>query len=113
MSKSVRDELLEEFTLGFAFDESVRQQLSYEQMIALSDMLTGWALGTEIDPKRSAWLAGFSEGLMAEADQLGPDWNPPKPEELTLLGYLGRLANGDQIKAEQTPRGRREMERPD
>ena len=40
MSKSVRDELLEEFTLGFAFDERLRQQLNYEQMIALADMLT-------------------------------------------------------------------------
>ncbi len=45
MSKSVRDELLEEFTLGFAFDESLRQQLNYEQMIALADMFIGWALG--------------------------------------------------------------------
>ena len=38
MSKSVSDELLEQFTRGFAFDESVRQQLSYKQMIALADM---------------------------------------------------------------------------
>ena len=65
MSKSVRDELLEEFTLGFAFDESLRQQLNYEQMIALADMLTGWALDERNDPKRSAWLAGVYEGLMA------------------------------------------------
>ncbi len=62
MSKSVRDELLEEFTLGFAFDESLRQQLNYEQMIALADMLTGWALDKGNDPKRSAWLTGVSEG---------------------------------------------------
>ncbi len=113
MSKSVRDELLEEFTLGFAFDESVRQQLSYEQMIALADMLTGWALDKRNDPKRSAWLTGVSEGLMAEANLLGPDWNPPEPEELTVIGVVGRLANGDRVRFEQTPRGRREMERPD
>ncbi len=113
MSKSVSDELLEEFTRGFAFDESVRQQLNYEQMIALADMLTGWALDNRNDPKRSAWLTGVSEGFMAEADQLGPDWNPPEPEELTLLGYLGHLANGDKVKPEQTPRGRREMRPPD
>ncbi len=109
MSKSVRDELLEEFTLGFAFDESLRQQLSYEQIIALADMLAGWALDERTDPKRSAWLTGVSEGLMAEVDQLGPDWNPPEPEELSLLGFLGRRANGDKVKSEQTPRGRQEM----
>ena len=113
MSKSVRDELLEEFTLGFAFDESLRQQLNYEQMIALADMLTGWALDKRNDPKRSAWLTGLSEGLMAEANLLGPDWNPPEPEELTLIGFIARIANGDKIKPEQTPRGRREMRPPD
>ena len=64
----------------------------YEQMIALSDMLTGWALDKRNDPKRSAWLTGVSEGLMAEADQLGPDWDPPEPEKLTLLGCLGPMA---------------------
>ena len=113
MSKSVRDELLEEFTLGFAFDESLRQQLNCEQMIALADMLTGWALDKENGPKRSAWLTGLSEGLMAEANLLGPDWNPPEPEELTLIGVIARIANGDKIKPEQTPRGRREMRPPD
>ncbi len=109
MSKIVSDVLQEEFTRGFAFDDSVRQQLSYEQMIALADMLAGWALDERTDPKRSAWLTGVSEGLMAEANLLGPDWNPPEPEELSLLGFLGRRANGDKVKSEQTPRGRQEM----
>ncbi len=101
MSKSVRDELLEEFTLGFAFDESHQQQLNYEQMIALADMFIGWALGEGIDPKQSAFLTGFSEGLLAEADLLGPDWNPPEPEELTVIGIVGRLANGDTVGFKQ------------
>ena len=113
MSKSVSDELLQEFTLGFAFDESVRQQLNYEQMIALADMFLGWALDKDNDPKHSAWLAGYSEGLLAEADLLGPDWSPPEPEELTLVGFMARIANGDKVKPEQTPRGRRDMRPPD
>ncbi len=109
MSKSVSDELLQDFSLGFAFDESVRQQLNYEQMLALADMFIGWALDKSNDPKHSAWLTGYSEGLLAEADLLGPDWSPPEPEELTIIGYLGHLANGDKVKPEQTPRGRQEM----
>jgi hypothetical protein len=51
---SVSVELLEESTCGIAFDESIWQQLSYEQMIAFTDILTGWTLGTEVNPKRSA-----------------------------------------------------------
>lgn len=109
MSKSISDELLEEFTRGFAFDESLREQLSYEQMIALADMLIGWAGDERTDPKRSAWLTGFAEGLLAEADLMGPDWNPPEPEELMIIGFMGRLANGDRIRPEQTPRRRQKL----
>ena len=27
--------------------------------------------------------------------QLGPDWDPPEPEEVSFIGWLGRVANGD------------------
>ncbi len=113
MSKSVRDELLDEFTLGFAFDEGHRQQLNHEQMITLANTFIGWALGKNIDPKQSAFLTGTAEELLAEADLLGPDWNPPEPEELTVIGIVGRLANGDTVRFEQTPQGRQELGRCD
>ena len=109
MSKSVSDALLQEFTRGFAFDESLREQLSYEQMIALADMFIGWAGYERTDPERSAWLTGLAEGLLAEAHLLGGDWIPTEPEELTIIGFLGRLANGDTIRPEQTPRGRQKL----
>jgi hypothetical protein len=106
MNEPMSDELLQEFTRGFAFDESLRQQLNYEQMIAFADMFIGWALDKRNDPKRSAWLTGVSEGLLAEADLLGPAGTAPEPEKLRLIGFLGRVANGDRISPEQTPRGR-------
>ena len=109
MSKSLSDEFLLEFTIGFAFDESIREQLNYQQMIAVADTFIGWSLDESIDPKRSARLAGFAEGLLAEADLLGPDWNPPELEELTPIAIMGRLVNGDKIKYEQTPRGRQDL----
>ena len=109
MSKPGPDELLQEFTRGFAFDAGLREQLNYEQMNALADMLLGWALHESSDPKRSAWFTGISEGLMAEADSLGPDWSPAEPEELSLIGFMGRIANGDPIRPEQTPKGRQSL----
>jgi hypothetical protein len=109
MSTLRPEELLEEFTLGFAFDERVRQQLNYHQMRALADMFLGWALNDSGGPKRSAWLTGVAEGLLAEADHLGTDWKPPEPEELSVIGVLGRLANGDPVAPEQTPRGRQDL----
>ena len=89
MSEPTSDDLLLEFSRGFAFDESLRHQLSFEQMVALSDATQAWALDERVDPVWAAWLTGFSEGLLAEADLLGPDWNPPDTEELSLIGFLG------------------------
>ncbi len=109
LGKSVPDDLLLDYTRGFTFDESLREQLNYEQMIALSETVLGWAHDERIEPERSAWLVGFSEGLVTEAERLGPDWNPPEPEKLSMLGYLGRLANGDKVRPDQTPRGRWEL----
>jgi hypothetical protein len=106
MSTPPPDKLLEEFTLGFAFDERIREQLSFHQMRALADMFLGWAQHESSDPKRSAWLTGIAEGLLAEADHLGADWKPPEPEEVSVIGILGRLANGDPVAPEQTPQGR-------
>ncbi len=82
-------------------------------MIALADMFLGWALDNDNDPKHSAWLTGYSEGLLAEADLVGPDWNPPEPERLRLIGFIARIANGDRILPGQTPRGRQELGRRD
>jgi hypothetical protein len=109
MSKSLSDQLLEEFTRGYAFNESLREELSYRQMIALADMFIGWAGHEETEPMRSAWLTGFAEGLLAEADLVGPEWSPPEPEKLTIIGFMGRLANGDRVRSSQTPRGRMEL----
>ena len=106
MSDPTTDNLLEEFTDGFAFDERVRQQLSHAKMNALANMFFGWALSGNFDPKQSAWYTGVAEGLLAEAELVGSDWNPPEPEKLGVIGVLGRLANDDPIHPEQTPRAR-------
>jgi hypothetical protein len=105
MEKYTSDELLQDFTRGFAFNESLRQQLNYEQMIVLADMFIGWALSKKFDPKQSAWFVGFAEGLLAEADLVGPDWNPPEPEKVTIIGRMARIATGDRIRPVQNPRG--------
>ena len=73
-----QDELLEEFDHGFVCNGRVRQVLNYDQLNALSDTLPGWALHESCNPKRSAWLTGIAEGLLAEADALGPDWTRPE-----------------------------------
>jgi len=86
-------------------DERVRQELNHAQMNALANMFFGWALSGNFDAKQSAWYTGVAEGLLAEAELAGLEWNPPEPEKLGVIGVLGRLANDDPIRPEQTPRG--------
>jgi hypothetical protein len=71
------DELLEQFNRGLVYNGRVREVLNSGQLNALSDMLLGWALHVSTNPKYSAWLTGIAEGLLAEADALGPDWTRP------------------------------------
>ena len=73
MSKSFSDELLQEFTLGFAFDETIREQLNYEQMIAVADTFLGWALDKSNGPKRCAWLAGYPDNASCSFVALSND----------------------------------------
>ncbi len=54
-------------------------------------------------------LTGFAEGLLAEVQLMGPECNPSEPETLSVIGYLGHVANGDKIRHDQTPNGRREL----
>ncbi len=84
MSNPGPDELLEQFNRGLVYNGRVRQVLDCDQLNTLSDTLLGWALHQSCDPKRTAWLTGIAEGLLAEADALGPDWTrpgaPPSPQ---------------------------------
>ena len=70
----------------------LREQLAYRHMIALADALEGWALDRRLTPEQTAMLVGWAESMRMLAEDVGPDWNPPKPERLTLMGFLGRYA---------------------
>ena len=103
MPSSMLDSLLLDYTRGFAFDESLQEELSHDQMVAFSETLLGWAQDGRMTPERSAWLVGFSEGLAAEAEQLGLDWCPPEPQKLSPIGFIGRFVNGDRVDPSQLP----------
>ena len=68
----------------------MREQLAYRHMIALADNLEGWAMDTRMSPVQTAKLLGWAEQFRQLAELVGPDWNPPEPERLTLMGFLGR-----------------------
>ena len=64
-------------------------------MVALADTLEGWAMDKRMTPVQSAKLLGWAESLRQLAELVGPDWNPPEPQRLTLMGFLGRQVLGE------------------
>jgi hypothetical protein len=87
------DELRRIFNKASApFPEHVRHQLAHRHMIGLADVFEGWALDKRLTPEQSVQLVGWAESMRALADEVGPDWDPPKPKKLTLMGFLGRKA---------------------
>ena len=75
--------------------EPIRDQMAYRHMIALADNFEGWALDARITPEQSAKLVGWAESLRRLADDVGPGWEPPTPDRLTLMGFLGRKVLGE------------------
>lgn len=73
----------------------MREQLAFRHMVALADHFEGWAMDVRVDQEQTAKLLGWAESLRQLADLVGPDWDPPRPEQLTLMGFLGRTVLGE------------------
>ena len=76
-------------------NNDLREQLAYRHMVALADTLEGWAIDARMSPVQTAKTLGMAESLRQLAELVGPDWNPPEPEQLSLMGFLGRQVLGE------------------
>jgi DNA invertase Pin-like site-specific DNA recombinase len=70
--------------------DHLRDELAYRHMIQLADVFEGWALDEQLNPEQTVKLVGWSESLRQLAELVGPNWDPPAPEQLTLVGLIGR-----------------------
>ena len=97
-----REDLLRIFNeASVPMSSHIREQLAYRHMIALADTFEGWALDKQLIPQQSVRLIGMSESMRSLADEVGQSWDPPTPEPLTLMGFLGRIVL-DEITPERT-----------
>jgi len=71
-------------------------QLAHRHMIALADHFEGWALDKQVTPKQAARLMGHAENMRQLAELVGPQWDPPRPEQLSLFGFLARAMLGEE-----------------
>lgn len=75
--------------------DHLRDELAYRHMVQLADVFEGWAMDDRLDLKQSVKLAGWAESLGQLAELVGPDWDPPEPEQLSAVGFMGRTLLDD------------------
>jgi hypothetical protein len=73
-----------------------RDQLAYRHMLALADHFEGWALDKRLTPEQVAEFMGLAENMRQLAELVGPQWDPPRPEQLSLLGFMARNVLGEE-----------------
>jgi hypothetical protein len=70
--------------------DHVRDELSHAQMHALADLYDGWAQCSEWTPDQPSRLIRMADDFRGLADLVGPEWNPPEPDQLSAIGFLAR-----------------------
>ena len=73
-----------------------RDQLAYRHMIALADHYEGWALDKQVTPEQVAQLMGLAKNMRQLAELVGPEWDPPRPEQLSLTRFMARRVLGEE-----------------
>jgi hypothetical protein len=90
-----QDELQRIFEKAAALKvRDLRDQLAHRNMLALADHFEGWALDRQVTQEQAARLMGHAENMRQLAELVGPQWNPPPLDQLSLLGFLGRTLLG-------------------
>jgi hypothetical protein len=69
---------------------SSMDELTHDDMVNLANLFTGWAMGHRTEPRWSAKLLGWAESFENLSVMVGPDWDPPEPKRLSIIGLIAR-----------------------
>ena len=85
--------LLLEPPVTYATDaEAIRDELDYEDMIALSGMFRRWAIyEAGFTPEQRTGLMAWSADFERLADWVGKSWRAANPPERPLLKFIAKL----------------------
>jgi hypothetical protein len=91
------EELLRIYNAASALNwaDHLRDELAHRHMVQLADVFEGWAMDSRVDIKQSVKLVGWAESLRQLAELVGPDWDPPEPDQLSAVGFMGRTLLDD------------------
>jgi len=75
--------------------ETLKEEVGYRHLVALADMYTEWTLDERLSPEQKAQCLGRAKAVRSVAEDVGPDWNPPRPEDLSVLAIAALAASGE------------------
>lgn len=82
--------------------DHLKWQLSYDRMLMLSETMLDWASQPGMQDRYSIKLFGWAKGLRTMASDVGEHWDPPEPDNVSLLGFLGRLCEREYERVAET-----------
>lgn len=77
-------------------NSGLKAELRFGKMHLLADHCEGWSVAEGHDRKQTARFLGRADGLRRLAETVGPDWDPPLPGPLSLIGSIAQILSGDQ-----------------
>lgn len=73
------------------WSEGLRKEIGYRHMKYLADVFEGWAFDSRMTPEWTAELAGWAGSMRTLAEEVGANWDPPRPAgSLSVVGFIGR-----------------------
>lgn len=81
------DKIVDNFTLDKA---TTKAQLSYQQMHCLALQFEHWVESEQVEVEQLDKLSQWARALRELAEELGEHWTPPKPDKLSIIGFMGR-----------------------
>lgn len=77
-------------TLASGLGDDLKGQLSHTHMVTLGSSFLEWALDPDLSPEQAQTLITSARKMCDMALDVGPDWNPPEPEQLSIVGFIAR-----------------------
>jgi hypothetical protein len=93
-----RERLLQVFKEAASpLSHDTKDQMGARHMLALAELFESWVFDRRLTPIQTTKLLGWAERFRRLAEEVGPDWDPPPPAQLSVLGYLGRVALDEDV----------------
>ena len=70
--------------------DEIKKQLSFSRMLAVAHNYYEWISDPNFGDNHTHKFKQMANSILLIAHEVGPKWDPPDPEKISLIGFLGR-----------------------